>query len=58
MKRAAFLILVLLVTGCPALCAKTFDLDSATIADIDAAFKAGTLTAERLVQLCLARIRS
>src|SRR3984957_10726365 len=58
MKRAAFLILTLLVTWCPALGAKTIDLDSATIADINAAFKAGTLTAEGLVQLCLARIRS
>ena len=58
MKRAAFLILILLVTWCPALGAKTIDLDSATIADINAAFKAGTLTAESLVQLCLARIRS
>src|SRR5215510_6562504 len=36
--------------------AKTFDLDSATIADLNAAFDAGTLTAEKLVQLCLARI--
>jgi amidase len=58
MRRAAFLILVLLVIGCPTLGAKTFDLDSATIADIYAAFEAGTLTAERLVQLCLARIHS
>jgi amidase len=57
MKRAALLILTILV-WCPALGAKTLDLDSATIADIDAAFKAGTLTAERLVQLCLARIRN
>jgi amidase len=58
MKRAAFLILALLVTWCPALGARTIDLDAATIADINAAFKAGTLTAESLVQLCLARIRS
>jgi amidase len=57
MKRAALLILTLLV-WCPALGAKTIDLDAATIADIDAAFKAGALTAERLVQLCLARIGS
>jgi amidase len=56
MKRTAFLILTLLA-WCPALGAKTIDLDSATIADIDDAFKAGTLTSERLVQLCLARIR-
>jgi amidase len=58
MKRAAFLILILLVTWCPALGAKTIDFDSATIADINAAFKAGTLTAESLVEMCLARIRS
>jgi amidase len=58
MKRAALLIPILLVTLCPALGAKTIDLDSATIADINAAFTAGTLTAEGLVQLCLARIRS
>jgi amidase len=58
MKRVAFLILISLVTSCPVFGAKTMDLDSATVADINAAFKAGTLTAEELVQLCLARIRS
>src|SRR5882672_1270192 len=58
MKRVAFLILISLATSCPVFGAKTIDLDSATIADINAAFKAGTLTAEGLVQLCLARIRS
>ena len=58
MKRAVFLILTLLVTSCPVFGARTIDLDVATIADIDAAFKAGTLTAEELVQMCLARIRS
>ena len=36
--------------------AKTIDLDAATIADLDAAFNAGTLTSEQLVQMCLARI--
>jgi len=36
--------------------AKTIELDSATIADLNAAFDAGTLTAETLVQMCLARI--
>jgi amidase len=36
--------------------AKTIDFDSATIADLNAAFDAGTLTAEKLVQMCLARI--
>jgi amidase len=34
------------------------ELDSATIADVNAAFKAGTLTAEKLVQMCLARIQA
>jgi amidase len=58
MKSVAFLILISLATSCPVLGAKTIDLDSATIADINTAFKAGTLTAEGLVQLCLARIRS
>ena len=58
MKRVAFLILIVLVTLCPAFGAKTIDLDSATVADINAAFKAGTLTAEELIQLCLARVRS
>jgi amidase len=37
---------------------KTIDLDAATVADIQAAFDAGTLTAEQLVQLCLARIQA
>jgi amidase len=38
--------------------AKTIELDVATIADINAAFDAGTLTAEQLVQLCQARIQA
>jgi amidase len=42
----------------PASAAKTIDFDAATIADITRAFDAGTLTAERLVQLCLARIEA
>ena len=36
--------------------ATTFDLTSASIADINAAFDAGALTSERLTQLFLARI--
>jgi amidase len=36
--------------------ARTFDLTTATIADINAAFDAGALTSERLTQLYLARI--
>jgi amidase len=37
---------------------KTIDFDAATVADLNAAFDAGTLTAEKLVQICLARIQS
>lgn len=37
---------------------KPLDLDSATITDLTAAFKANTLTSERLVQMCLARIEA
>ena len=33
-------------------------LDAATIADLNAAFDAGTLDAEQLVLLCLARIQA
>lgn len=36
--------------------AATFDLGTATIADLNAAFDAGALTSEKLIQLCLARI--
>lgn len=38
--------------------AATFDLTSASIADINAAFDAGALTAERLTELYLARIEA
>jgi len=38
--------------------AKKIDFDSATIADLNRAFDAGTLTSEKLVQLCLARIKA
>jgi amidase len=58
LKRLAFLILMLLATLRPVFGAKSIDLESATIADINAAFKAGTLTAEQLVQMCLDRIQS
>ena len=36
--------------------AKSIDFDAATIADINTAFDAGTLTSESLTQMCLARI--
>jgi Asp-tRNA(Asn)/Glu-tRNA(Gln) amidotransferase A subunit family amidase len=38
--------------------ARVFDLQTATIADINAAFDAGALTSERLVELYLARIEA
>jgi len=47
---------VLLASPLPITAQKTIDLDSATIADLNAAFNAGVLTAERLTQMCLARI--
>jgi amidase len=37
---------------------RNIDLDAATIADLRAAFQSGTLTSEKLVQLCLARIEA
>jgi Asp-tRNA(Asn)/Glu-tRNA(Gln) amidotransferase A subunit family amidase len=49
---------LLLLTGSAATGARaaTFDLQTATIADINAAMDAGALTSERLVELYLARI--
>jgi amidase len=49
---------LLAVTLAPARAANTVDLDALTIADLDRAFDSGALTAERLVQLCLARIEA
>jgi amidase len=37
---------------------KSVDFDTATVAELNAAFNAGTLTSEKLVQLCLARIQA
>src|SRR5215467_3341370 len=50
---AAILVAASLVT-LPA--ARAVDVDAATVADLNAAFDAGTLTSEKLVQLCLGRI--
>jgi amidase len=47
---------VLIVAAMPVARAATFDLSTATIADIQAAMDAGALTSEKLVQLYLARI--
>src|SRR2546423_5937075 len=56
-KRCVSLVLVLVtVLATASAFGKTIELDSATVAEINAAFDAGTLTAEKLVQLCLARI--
>jgi amidase len=37
---------------------RTISLDSATVADLNAAFDSGSLTSEQLVEMCLARIRA
>ncbi len=42
----------------PVSAGKTTDLDSATVADLNQAFKAGTLSSEKLVQMFLARIQA
>src|SRR6202140_3174110 len=58
-SRLPVLIVVLLVaTLTPARAAKTVDFDTLTIADINKAFDSGALTAEKLVQICLARIQA
>jgi len=50
LMRALMLAAALLAVAlAPVSAAKTLDLDQATIADINAAFAAGTLTAEKLV---------
>lgn len=57
--RLLMLLVALLVgTVAPVSAEKVVDLDSATVADLNTAFKAGTLSAERLVQMCLARIQA
>ena len=49
---------MLLLSGPSWAGAQALDLDSATVADLNAAFDKGTLTSERLVQLSLARIEA
>ena len=56
--RLPLIVVLLLGVGAPVSAQKTIDLDSATIADLNAAFNAGTLTAEKLTQMCLARIEA
>jgi amidase len=54
-RLAATLIATVLLAW-PAAGARSIPFDEATIGDINAAFDAGTLTAETLVRMCLARI--
>ena len=49
---------MLVVTLAPVSTRSVVDLESATIADFNAAFKAGTLTSEKLTELFLARIEA
>ena len=58
-RLSLILLAFLMVTVCGGpLVAETFRLETATIADINAAFEAGALTSERLVQLYLNRIEA
>jgi amidase len=62
MKRVPWLpiLVAVLCAGAlaPARAARTIPFDALTIADIDRAFDTGALTAEKLVQICLARIQA
>jgi amidase len=49
-------VLISALACAPALAQRSVDFDSATVADLNAAFDAGTLTAEKLTKMCLARI--
>lgn len=55
-RRSARALLVLTLAIAPLVRAATFDLSTATVADINAAFDAGALTSEKLTQLYLNRI--
>ena len=58
-SRLLMLAAALLMEAQPPLRAQNaIDLGSATIADINAAFNAGALTAEKLTRMCLARIEA
>jgi amidase len=59
MRRRVFLSAVVIAALLiPAHAAKTIDFDALTIPDINHAFDAGTLTAEMLVRMCLARVQA
>ncbi|MDQ8204688.1 amidase family protein [Pelagicoccus sp. SDUM812003] len=57
-KLKTALVFSLVFAAAHALPAKEFNLQTATVADINEAFDAGALTAERLVELCTARIEA
>jgi amidase len=57
-RLLTLLAVLVLGTLVPVSARKSLDLDAATIADLSAAFKAGTLTSEQLVRMCLARIQA
>ncbi len=57
-RALALVLAAVLAAWSPVAARKSVDLDSATVADLNAAFKAGTLTSERLVQLSIARIEA
>ena len=57
-KLAGVLALTAALLGSTAVSAKQVEFDQATIAELGAAFSAGTLTAEKLMELCLARIKA
>ena len=52
------LLLIALTAALISAAPRTVDFDSATIADLNAAFDSGALTSEKLVQMCLARIHA
>jgi amidase len=55
-RRVLLLIATALTLTLARTSANSVDLDSATIADLNTALDAGSLTSEKLVQMCLARI--
>jgi len=55
---ALVLLAVGVISSGPRVVAAEFNLQTASIADINQAFSAGALTSEKLVELCLARIKA
>lgn len=57
-RKIALSAALVVFSAAPRAVAQTIELDSATIADLNAAFDSGTLTSEQLVTLYLARIEA